>query len=62
MASHNAPPLERAQNTNDCLTYQRDASVALVASTGDDQHLFCALDLLLSQPGFGSGRGVCGRG
>jgi len=60
VGSHNTAPLERMQHTNDCLTHRRNTIVALVTSAGDDQHLFRAIDLLLSQPSFGSGRGICG--
>lgn len=55
---HDAAAAKRVQLTNHRLTNERNATRAVVASPGDDQDVFRAFDLLLTQPGLNPTFGV----
>lgn len=52
-----AAPAQRVEQSLDGVANGRDAALALVAPPGDDQHLACAIDLLLPEPNVDAGRG-----
>jgi hypothetical protein len=57
MPSDDTATLERVEQRDDARPNDRNAALAMVAASGDDQHLVGALNLLLPKPRLGAGGG-----